>query len=178
MTTTTTSDAKPLSSSMTTAEAAVALRAAFKAKGWNARKVSVRTDYYSMGSSIDVTIRDADVKIADVEAIAEQAERIHRCEITGEILGGGNRYIHARYSDDAEKVLRARGLPEIEATVARLATLPQGHGLDIPGTGFALFRGMNGYGFTLYRESSRIAECYDAGDVAYRIATYAPRKGE
>lgn len=65
---------------MTTEEAAQAVRTALKAKGLNARAVSVRKEYFSLGSSIEITIRDPSVSLRDVKSIAASAERIHRCE--------------------------------------------------------------------------------------------------
>ena len=77
------------------------LRAALKEAGFNARKVSVRHERYSMGSSVHVTIRDASVTdIAKVREIAETAESIRRCPITHEILSGGNTYVHVHATDD------------------------------------------------------------------------------
>jgi hypothetical protein len=90
-----------MSASKSTAEHAQDLRAAFKSKGWNARKVSVRVEYYSCGSSIHVTIRDLSIPLADVEAIASSAESISRCSTTGEILSGGNTFVHVKYDSRA-----------------------------------------------------------------------------
>ncbi len=84
-----------------TTERAAIIRAALKAKGWTGRDVSVRADYYSMGSSIDIRIKNPAVPSAIVKKIAEEHERIHRCEITGEILGGGNRYVSVTYTSEA-----------------------------------------------------------------------------
>lgn len=158
---------------MNTDEATTALKAALKAAGWTARQVSVRKNYFSLGSSIDVTIRDAAVPLSQVKAIAEDFERIHRCEITGEILGGGNRYLSVRYSDDARKQLEARYVEQIAPVAASLATLPTGHGLTIPGTTFCLFRGHNGYGYTLYLGDERVGEVQDVAGVSYYMATRA-----
>ncbi len=93
---------------MSTKERAAAIRKALKAEGWNARQVSVRTDYYSMGSSIYATIRDASVDTARVTEIAEAlGERIDRDQ-WGEILGGGNTFVHVDHSSDVRAELRSR----------------------------------------------------------------------
>lgn len=76
------------------AEFARLIRTELKSRhGWTSRQVSVKSDSYSMGSSIDITIKAPGISIAAVEEIANGQERIHRCEMTGEILGGGNRFV-------------------------------------------------------------------------------------
>lgn len=89
----------------TTTEAAATIRAALKARGWNARKVSVRASSYSTGSSIRVEIKSADVPLSIVEAIANGEEQIDRCGITGEILSGGNRFVTVQYDPAALREL-------------------------------------------------------------------------
>jgi len=63
-----------------------ALRAALKAAGFNARRVSVRAD----NSLLRVTIRDASASLTKVKAIAAPFESVRHCQATGEILAGGN----------------------------------------------------------------------------------------
>lgn len=55
-------------------------------------KFSVRTSTYSMGASIDIRWTDFPTEKLVMKAI-EKYERVRRCEITGEILSGGNLYI-------------------------------------------------------------------------------------
>jgi hypothetical protein len=109
-----------MSTYISTTEHAAQIRAALKAKGWNSRKVSVRADSFSMGSSIDVTIRDITIPLSVVKDIAEAHERIDRCSVTGDILSGCNRYIHVRYDykvvEDAAKAY----LPAVEAAFAQV----------------------------------------------------------
>ena len=155
----------------TTKDAAAEVRAALKAKGWNARAVSVRTDYYSGGSSLDVTIRDPRVPLAVVERIAKGSERIHRCEITGETLAGSNRYVSVRYTPEATAALSAPLLPALATTAERLAALPDGHGLDVDGVpGAVLFKGTNGYGFVVYLNDARLMEHNTLAGAAYGLA--------
>lgn len=76
------------------AESARLIRSELKTRyGWTSRQVSVKSESYSMGSSIDIKIKVPGISIAAVEEIASQQENIHRCEMTGEILGGGNRFV-------------------------------------------------------------------------------------
>lgn len=66
---------------------------ALKAAGYNNRKVTVKDVSGSLNWSFDVTIRDANVVLADVKAAANRFRDIDRCEASGEILSGGNTYI-------------------------------------------------------------------------------------
>lgn len=100
-----------------TADHARAIRAALKRQGWNARQISVKTKYYSGGSSITVTIKDQAIPLQPVEQVANAHESITRCEITGEILSGGNRYVHVSYDSAAVQVRAARYRPAVEAAV-------------------------------------------------------------
>jgi hypothetical protein len=81
----------------TTTEEAAEIRAEYKKLGWNSRKISVRTDYFSMGSAIRVAIKVPGIPTEEVEEIAKRiGENISRCSITHEILSGGNTYVSVR----------------------------------------------------------------------------------
>lgn len=84
----------------TTKEAAATIRQALKARGWNSRMISVRGDNYSLGSSIRVTIKSDSIPMQVVRDIATGVEEIDRCEVTGEILSGGNRFVFVDYDAD------------------------------------------------------------------------------
>src|SRR5215467_13986873 len=92
-------------SHMTTTVASPAdrLRAALKQAGFNARRVSVRADH----STLRVTIRDASASLTQVKAIAGPFETVRRCEASGDILMGGNRYVDVEYDDAVVKPLKA-----------------------------------------------------------------------
>lgn len=143
---------------MTTTEHAAAIRKELKARhGWTSRQVSVRAEHYSMGSSLHVVVKDPSIPLRAVKAIAGQAESIRRCEVTGEILSGGNRYVHVRYSSDAQEAHAARffepvsqALEGLEAGSNRLAS--------IAGTAFAVGRPSE-HRFTLWGESSYLTDC-------------------
>lgn len=90
---------------MDTAQHAKEIRTALKAKGITSRHVSVRTDRYSMGSTLRVTIKDATVSKETVEAIASGHESVRRDEY-GEIMNGGNRYVDVSYEYGALNVVR------------------------------------------------------------------------
>lgn len=76
------------------AEDAVTIRQAFKLAGI---KASVRSELYSGGSSIHVQVKKGSVQ--EAKALAKKCEKISRCEASGEILSGGNRYVSVSASE-------------------------------------------------------------------------------
>jgi hypothetical protein len=107
----------------TATEEAKRIRATYKKLGWSSRMVSVRSEYFSMGSAVNVTIKDPRVNAEKAKSIAEESERIHRCEVTGEILGGGNQYVSVTHSSECRDAMAA---PWIEPLRAALAEIPKG----------------------------------------------------
>jgi len=82
---------------MNTTEKAGHIRKTLKQYGITSKQVSVRSKYFSGGSSIDLNIKDMLVDFQLVESIAQAQEKIDRCEVTQEILSGGNTYVHTQY---------------------------------------------------------------------------------
>ena len=77
-----------------------------KSKGYNRTKVSVKHEYCGYSDRYIVTVKDASIPLKDIETLVKKFESIDRDEATGEILSGGNTYIHVNYSEKAvEKVL-------------------------------------------------------------------------
>jgi hypothetical protein len=78
-----------------TAKDAQEIRNELKKIGLNTKDVSVRSNIYSMGSSINVTIKSEKALSLrkEIKAIAENHETIDRDHATGEILCGGNRFV-------------------------------------------------------------------------------------
>jgi hypothetical protein len=89
------------------------LRSALKRAGLNARRVTVRHDH----TTLRVTIRDASVSLTQVQEIAGAFESLRRCQVTGEILLGGNTYVDVAYDKEVIKPLKAE-------IAARLAAAP------------------------------------------------------
>ena len=85
---------------MNTVERAREIRKELKIK-FPGVKFSVRTKKYSGGSSISVSWTDFPT-VEAVEEITNKYESISRCEYTGEILSGGNTYIHTYNTWSAE----------------------------------------------------------------------------
>lgn len=86
----------------TVAEKGKMLRKQLKDLGYSNRKVRVRSESYSMGSSIHVTIVDREVDTEKVKQVARQFEEVRRDEYTGETLLGANTYVHISIDYPAE----------------------------------------------------------------------------
>ena len=151
---------------LTTTDHAAHIRQTLKAQhGWNSRQVSVRADYYSMGSSIHVTIKDASIPSSLVRAIAERAERIDR-DGFGEILSGCNRYVDVGYDGPALKALGSRWLGAIDAAYLELHTTGENSLIPIQGTPYLLgYDGHRGQGFSLWQDGHQ-GNYYDLACVA------------
>ena len=107
---------------MTTAtDEAARIRAAFRAAGFTGRDISVRASYASMCSEIRVVVRNVEAPLAWVRDVAEGAQRIRRCEITGDVLGGGNRYVTVEHDSMAREILSRRHADAVQRAVERLS---------------------------------------------------------
>jgi hypothetical protein len=154
---------------MTTTERAATIRRELKAKGWTSRDVSVKARYFANGSSIDVTIKNADVPLATVKAIAEEHESIRRDQF-GEILGGGNTYLHVGFSSEARNVLADRMIANVNEAVTKRTGVDDRTLIDIPNTTYRLGAGSNGYGYSLWNDAGHVHEFSDAREVAIYVA--------
>lgn len=93
---------------MSVQDAVLAIRAAFKARGWTQRQVSVRRDPCTHSSSITATIRDATIAHSAVQQIVGEHTHIRRDEASGEILSGGNTFTDVRYAEERSGQPRRR----------------------------------------------------------------------
>ena len=100
-----------------TAQAAADIRANLKAAGIPARAVSIRSDNYSMGSSIRIVVKSAAVSFKAVEAAARGHEKVSRDD-NGEILSGSNRYVDVSLDSDVVTAELANVTPATETTAA------------------------------------------------------------
>lgn len=92
--------------SLDCAAAAAHLRAALKRElGLTSREVSVKTERSSTSSCINVVLRDVNARTSDVEQIAERYQDFDRCSETGEIQGGGTRFVSVTRDSDSTRHL-------------------------------------------------------------------------
>lgn len=117
---------------MNTTQEAAAVRQALKSElKLTTKQVSVRKG--SGGHSINVYIHDPCVELSAVESIARRAESIQRCEITGEIMQGGNTFVFVEYSDKAEHAVMVSHSAMIEDIMGKAKQLEPCTGEDING---------------------------------------------
>ncbi len=163
------------------AEQCKLLRVAYKKRGWNRTAIAVRNREYSMGSSMSIEIKRPDLvtDYAEAERLANAGESIRRCESSGEILSGGNRFVHFEFSDEALVTIAA---PFIEAATAALAKAEAGAEFEIheiEGTVFTLnldsgdlkIWNETGHAFSMNRHEG------EAGSVAQQIGVRLFRVG-
>lgn len=152
---------------MTTKEHAATIRAALKKQGISSQQVSVVSDCYSLGSAIRVTIKDPHINIVNVRQLAEPHELVHRCEVTGEILCGGNRYVTVEYTRDAIQARSQRYLPALTDAAAKRDQAHDNSLIPIEGTRYLL--GKSPYGrFSLWSDSF-LCEAYTLDGLAREI---------
>ena len=154
----------------TTTEHAAEIRATLKrAHGWTSRQVSVRAEYFSMGSAIRVQINDPAIPLPAVRTVAQRAESIDRCPITHEILSGGNTYVTVTYSREAQTILGRRHADAVQR--AHEATDPGSAVLTpIEGTPFWLGRPHAGR-LSLWNEHGYIRDAYSVNSMAETIGS-------
>lgn len=90
---------------MTTKEMAQVLREELKKAGYNNRKLSIKSGYCGYSSHIDITIKfeiegnpRENEEVIKIKNIAQKFRQIDRCDVTGEILEGGNTYVNLYYN--------------------------------------------------------------------------------
>jgi hypothetical protein len=126
--------------------------------------VSVVTDSYSMGSTVRVRIKDAGVSKSIVEGVARRHERVRRCAVTGDILGGGNTFVDVEYTPEAMAPLRAD-------LAALLATLPEdGTVLQVAGGAYRVFRADRYDVRIVDAQGERLASCHGLDCAARQLA--------
>lgn len=159
------------------AEDAALIRAELKRHGWGARHISVRSEEYSLGSSITVTIKAAGIPLATVREIALRAEHVRRCEVTGDILGGGNRYVSVSFDRDLLASVAARFRPVLDA----LSVRPEGdHSLadfTVAGQTFHVAR-VDPWRYRCFDDGGSYVPAQTAGCIADVFARAALEAGE
>ena len=68
-----------------------------KELGYTNRQVSVRGRYCGYSAALDIVIKDFTADIRKIRSIAYEMEDIDYDEASGEILSGGNTYVHVEY---------------------------------------------------------------------------------
>ena len=99
----------------TTAEKSAEIRTNLKKLyGITSRQVSVT----SRNGSIEVRIHDHKVDVREVRNLADKHESVRYCEVSGEILSGGNTFLNVAYSEKACTAYAAAHAEELAAVIA------------------------------------------------------------
>lgn len=162
------------------ADDAKTIRKRLKAElGLTSRDVSVRADNFSMGSAVRLRVKVAGCNLERIEEIARDvAERIRRCEISGDILSGGNRYVSVSLDGDLIRERVAEILPAVSAAIARADEDPglvceigtdPGHAWPYPAA-YVVRYSAHGYGVKIEGGRDRYPEAYDAQAAAQMLA--------
>jgi hypothetical protein len=151
---------------MTTAERSKLIRADLKRRaGLTARDVSVVSHVYSGGSSIRLSVKNANVSTRFVQSIAEAHESIRRDHF-GDILEGGNRFVFVTYGDKARTAFRLRYGSAVQAAILARDGESDTSLIPIGDTGYLV--GLSQMGrLTLWHPTrGHQAEVYDAASLA------------
>jgi hypothetical protein len=104
------------------------LRKELKEHGYSNRKVSVTCSYGGYSERIDVTIKDLSIPIKEIKEIANKYKSISDCEVTHEILEGGNTYIFVKYDYDTLSNAIKKKIPEAEKILQDLKSKQENRG--------------------------------------------------
>ncbi len=108
-----------------------------KAAGFDTKAIRV---YTRRGTgSLNVKVLDLGIDIEAVQAVLSKHERIDRCEATGEILQGCNRFVFVNY-DYSDTVVPEALVDTFQAAVAAWGRLPEDNSGDRYHFGRAIMR--------------------------------------
>lgn len=102
---------------MTNKERSAAIRAEIKKLGYNSRQVSVRSGFCGYSDYTHITIKDAKADIKEIEKACKKFQSVDYDSATGEILAGGNTYIHVQYDYDAISKATEANIEKAESLV-------------------------------------------------------------
>lgn len=146
-------------SSLSCVESAAAIRRELKTRyGWTSRDVSVKSDVYSMGSSLRVLIKNPAVSVSKVREVANEYERVRYDEASGEILSGGNRFLDVDYARDVVNAISVPMAAKFKMDGAAVRVGPYRVYRDMDQTHGEYFRAYNPEGDVLQDVSCHGAE--------------------
>lgn len=99
-----------------------------KKQGINSRMVSVSSPNWG---KVIATIRDASISPAKVLNAIKTVENIHRCEVSGDILAGGNTFVEVRYADSVKDTWATYYLDKVKeafSDLGKMVELEEGSG--------------------------------------------------
>lgn len=85
---------------MTNRELSSEVRSKLKEAGFTSKDYSIRVRDAGYSTSVDISVKNPKVRVSEVITVAKQFESVERDERTGEILQGGNVFVHCQYESD------------------------------------------------------------------------------
>lgn len=113
---------------MSTVNEASNLRKELKERGYSNRKVSVNHSYCGYSASITVTIKDLSIPLEIINDIACTYKSVRYCEITQEVLQGGNTYVQVDYDYELLENATEEKLEQAEKIVKELESKEENFG--------------------------------------------------
>ncbi|HFI0791115.1 TPA: hypothetical protein ACGO62_001122 [Streptococcus suis] len=111
-----------------------------KLHGYNPKDFKVRKANPGYERSLYITIKNVTISKKEIENLVyPQFQKISRCEITQEILSGGNTYVFVEYDEDTFEELVESKTQEAEQLYNELKNLPDWDGLHIEKNGCDLY---------------------------------------
>lgn len=150
---------------MNTTEKSKVIRETIKKElGLNSRHVAVKTDNYSMGSSINLNIKSMEAyeNMDRIKEIAEGQEKIRRCEYSMEILSGGNTFVFVRVEENVKREVASKYKDEIVELMDRTRELSDkttGESSTINGVEVTMF--YSGHSFEVYMNGRYLTSVWD-----------------
>lgn len=104
-----------------------------KELGLKPKDISIRIDYGGYSEAIRVEIKNLLISKIDIENKLAKYRDVGRCEVTGEILQGGNTYVTVNYNSDSMKAAAKKIKSDVEKIYNIISELPP-HSIKVIGT--------------------------------------------
>lgn len=149
-----------------------------KLHGYSPKDFKVRKSYGGYSKSLYITIKNIEISKKEIENLVHpQFSKVSYCEITQEILAGGNTFVFVEYDKEAFDEFVESKMKEAERLYKELKSLPDWDGLHIEKDGYNLYLSNNRGSFPTYTIHSTEANyhysnrIYSVQDIAYALAT-------
>lgn len=143
---------------------AKAIRIAFKSAGI---KASVRARRYSMGSSIDVYVKSGD--FAEAKKIAGSFQDVSYDDYSGEILSGGNRFVHVEIAQEWIDEVAAPIADKVKAAYEAAKSVPCNRHVNVEGLPFSFANDGSPNHIALWGETRHLMSCVWDADAAVEV---------
>lgn len=120
---------EPNTNSMSIKEFSAYAKKMLKDKGFDTKGISVRGRYAGYSDALDVVVKDPNIDVAKIRKLLQKHESYER-DASGEILQGGNRYIHVQYDYNAFDKVKEEGKADAE-NLMKQADTSRGNGIEL-----------------------------------------------